>query len=100
MGLFLQVVPRYDLWWCRILPRIELDQMLPIIERIRASGVTTLDGIASALNTHGVRTARGGASHAMTVRNVLKRDPKKTRAGAPVYARCRSNRPFIDSLKS
>jgi DNA invertase Pin-like site-specific DNA recombinase len=51
-------------------------EMLPIIEGIRASGVTTLDGIAAALNARGVRTARGGAWHAMTVRNVLKRGAK------------------------
>ena len=76
-------------------------EMLPIIEGIRASGVTTLDGIASALNTRGVRTARGGASHALTVRNVLKRDPKKrNRARQPVHARCRFTSPFIDSLRS
>ena len=47
--------------------------VLPIVEKIRASGVTTLAGIAEALNERGVRTARGGAWYAMTVKNLLER---------------------------
>jgi DNA invertase Pin-like site-specific DNA recombinase len=47
--------------------------MLPIIEGIRAAGITTLGGIADALNKRGVPTARGGTWHAMTVRNLLRR---------------------------
>ena len=47
--------------------------VLPIVEKIRASGITTLAGIAEALNERGVRTARGGAWYAMTVRNLLDR---------------------------
>ena len=48
-------------------------EMLPIIEGIRAAGITTLGGIADALNKRGVPTARGGTWHAMTVRNLLLR---------------------------
>jgi hypothetical protein len=51
--------------------------MVPIIEGIRAAGVTTLAGIADALNKRGVRTARGGTWHAMTVRNLLLRAGKR-----------------------
>jgi DNA invertase Pin-like site-specific DNA recombinase len=47
--------------------------MLPIIEGIRAAGITTLGGIADALNKRGVPTARGGTWHAMTVRNLVRR---------------------------
>jgi len=50
--------------------------MAPIIEGIRAAGITTLAGIADALNKRGVRTARGGTWHAMTVRNVVRRSGK------------------------
>jgi DNA invertase Pin-like site-specific DNA recombinase len=48
-------------------------EMVPIIEGIRAAGITTFAGIADALNKRGVPTARGGTWHAMTVRNVLQR---------------------------
>jgi DNA invertase Pin-like site-specific DNA recombinase len=48
-------------------------EMLPITEGIRAAGITTLGGIADALNKRGVPTARGGTWHAMTVRNLLRR---------------------------
>jgi DNA invertase Pin-like site-specific DNA recombinase len=47
--------------------------VLPIIESIRASGISTHLGIADALNNRGVRTARGGRWHATTVRNLLGR---------------------------
>ena len=45
--------------------------VLPIIGSIRAAGVSTLDGIAAALNARGVTTAREGQWYATTVRNVL-----------------------------
>lgn len=45
----------------------------PVIREIRASGVGTLQGIAKALNARGIPTARGGAWHPATVRNVLQR---------------------------
>jgi hypothetical protein len=49
--------------------------VLPIVRTIQASGITSLAGIAQALNARGVRTARGGAWHASTVRNLLARSP-------------------------
>jgi DNA invertase Pin-like site-specific DNA recombinase len=45
----------------------------PIIEKIRASGVTTLAGIAEELNTRNVKTARDGRWQATTVHRVLAR---------------------------
>ncbi|PHP64735.1 resolvase [Zhengella mangrovi] len=49
----------------------------PLIASIRRSGITSLRGIASALNDRGVRTARGGRWHVSNVRNVLARDPTR-----------------------
>lgn len=43
------------------------------VERIRASGVTSLVGIAAELNGSHMRTARGGAWHASSVKNLLRR---------------------------
>lgn len=45
----------------------------PLIDDIRAMGITTLRGIAKTLNVRGVSTARGGSWHAATVRNLLQR---------------------------
>ena len=47
--------------------------VLPIIRQIQASGVTSMHGIARALNARGVATARGGTWEANTVSNVLRR---------------------------
>ena len=47
--------------------------MLPVIEDIRASGVSSLKGIAAELNSRGILTARGGQWYATTVRNLLAR---------------------------
>jgi DNA invertase Pin-like site-specific DNA recombinase len=47
--------------------------VLPIIDALRASGVTDLRGLASALNSRGVRTARGGRWHVSNVKNVIDR---------------------------
>ena len=47
--------------------------VLPIIRTIEAAGVTTLAGIATALNDRGVKTARGGLWYAATVRAILTR---------------------------
>ena len=47
--------------------------VLPVVRQIQASGATTLRAIAEALNARGIRTARGGAWHAMTVQNLLAR---------------------------
>ena len=47
--------------------------VLPIVRQIQAAGATTFRAIAEALNDRGVRTARGGAWHDSTVRNLLVR---------------------------
>ena len=47
--------------------------VLPIVRDIQASGLTTLRDLAGALNARGIRTARGGAWHSSTVRNLLLR---------------------------
>ena len=47
--------------------------VLPVVRQIQASGATTLRAIAEALNARGIRTARGGAWHDSTVRNLLAR---------------------------
>jgi DNA invertase Pin-like site-specific DNA recombinase len=44
---------------------------LPVVESIQRSGVTTLSGVADALNARGVRTSRGGRWHPTTVRNLM-----------------------------
>ena len=49
------------------------ENIVPIIASIRTSGITTLKGIADALNARGIRTARGGSWHPTTVRNILGR---------------------------
>ena len=48
--------------------------VLPIVRDIQASGLTTLRDLAGALNARGIRTARGGAWHSSTVRNLLMRE--------------------------
>jgi DNA invertase Pin-like site-specific DNA recombinase len=48
--------------------------ILPVVREIRAAGIATLDGIASALNARGVRSARGGAWYPASVRNLLARE--------------------------
>jgi DNA invertase Pin-like site-specific DNA recombinase len=48
--------------------------VLPVVRQIRAAGHTTLQAIADSLNARGVRTARGGAWHNSTVRNLLARE--------------------------
>ena len=45
----------------------------PIIEQIRASGISSLRGVAKALNARGIRTARGGEWTGVQVNNVLER---------------------------
>ena len=54
--------------------------ILPIIEAVRRSGVMTLSGIAEALNTRGIRSARGGRWHVSAVQNVMAR--AKSAAGS------------------
>lgn len=47
--------------------------LLPVIEAIRKSGIATLAGIADALNARGLRSARGGKWHISSVQSVLAR---------------------------
>src|SRR3954470_11820245 len=47
--------------------------VLPIVQELRAAGLKGLGSIAAALNSRGVRTARGGRWHVSTVRNLLRR---------------------------
>ncbi len=47
--------------------------VLPVIEKIKASGTTSLRAIATALDDRGVRTARGGKWAAPQVRDILRR---------------------------
>ena len=49
------------------------ENVLPIIERIRASGITSLRGIAAVMDARGVRTARGGKWKSMQVGAILER---------------------------
>jgi DNA invertase Pin-like site-specific DNA recombinase len=47
--------------------------VLPLIREIQASGVTTLRGVARALNARGVQSARGVPWSPVSVSNILKR---------------------------
>lgn len=53
------------------------DNVRPIIESIRASGVTSFRGVAAALTARGIPTARGGEWNGATVRRIEKRAPGK-----------------------
>lgn len=45
--------------------------VLPMVEAIRAEGITSLQGIAKALNERGITTARGGQWQAVQVKRLL-----------------------------
>jgi DNA invertase Pin-like site-specific DNA recombinase len=47
--------------------------LIPVIDSIRATGVTELKAIAEALQARGVPTARGGRWHAQQVKRILAR---------------------------
>ena len=49
--------------------------VLPVIRAIQAEGTTSFASIASVLNAHGVKSARGGKWHGSSVANVLGRTP-------------------------
>jgi len=48
----------------------------PIIREVQAAGITTLQGMADALNARGIKTARGRQWAPATVRNVLLRQTR------------------------
>jgi hypothetical protein len=49
-------------------------KLAPVLKALRAKGVTTLTGVADALNKRGIRTPRGGGQwRATQVARVLKR---------------------------
>lgn len=47
--------------------------VLPIVRSVEAAGITSLRGIAEALNARGVQTPRGGQWHAKTVGRLMNR---------------------------
>jgi DNA invertase Pin-like site-specific DNA recombinase len=49
------------------------EQLRPVIADMRARGISSLGGLAAALNDGGMVTARGGRWHASSVRNLLAR---------------------------
>lgn len=49
------------------------DNLKPVIESLKAKGVTSLGAIATALNQRGMLTPRGGAWHKTSVKNLLAR---------------------------
>lgn len=51
--------------------------VMPVIEDIRAAGVTELKAIAAALNARGVQTVRGGRWAATTVKRILARPSRR-----------------------
>jgi DNA invertase Pin-like site-specific DNA recombinase len=53
--------------------------MLPIVRALQASGISTLQGVADALNARGIPTARGARWYPTTVRNLLARDAQTSR---------------------
>ncbi|RWL79408.1 MAG: recombinase family protein [Mesorhizobium sp.] len=59
----------------------------PIIDQIRASGVSSLRKIAEALNARGIPTARGGVWAATQVRDILFRTEAASRARSKVQSR-------------
>jgi hypothetical protein len=44
--------------------------VMPVVRQIEAAGITTLDGIAEAMNSNGIATPHGGKWHAITVANL------------------------------
>jgi hypothetical protein len=55
--------------------------VLPVVCQIQAAGATAHRAIAAALNTRGIRTARGGDWHVSTVQNLLAREGVLQRLG-------------------
>ena len=57
--------------------------VVPIIQQVRDSGVTSLRGVAAVLNARGVRTARGGRWAATQVSALLLRMGRTTMTKPP-----------------
>jgi DNA invertase Pin-like site-specific DNA recombinase len=57
------------------------ETIMPTIVSLQKAGVTSLRGIAIALNNRGIRTARGGEWQVSNVRNVLARSNDVTADG-------------------
>jgi DNA invertase Pin-like site-specific DNA recombinase len=55
-----------------------VENALPVISQIQASGLSSLRAIAGALNARGIRTARGGEWSATQVKRVLERSKEAT----------------------
>jgi DNA invertase Pin-like site-specific DNA recombinase len=54
------------------------EELRSVLAALRAEGITTLAGIAAALNAREIQTRRGGEWHASSVRNLLARiEPRK-----------------------
>ncbi len=69
------------------------ENVVPVIHQVRASGVTSLRGIATVLNARGVRTARGGQWAATQVGAVLRRaDASSIFSGSDQGLECLHNR--------
>lgn len=49
--------------------------LLPTLDAIRAAGITSMTGIAKALNERGIPTARGGCWQAVQVQRIVARKP-------------------------
>jgi DNA invertase Pin-like site-specific DNA recombinase len=54
--------------------------LMPVIDAIRKTGVTTLQAMTQALNQRGIRSARGGRWYASSVANLLARATKLAEA--------------------
>jgi len=57
----------------RIRAQSRADDLGPIVEDLRSGGVTSLGGIAEALNSRGIETPQGKQWHKSSVRNLLDR---------------------------
>ncbi len=55
--------------------RQRAERMMPVIDEIRARGVTTLQGIADELNRKGIKAQRGGRWYGMQVLHLLRNAP-------------------------
>jgi len=61
-------------------------EIIPIIRTIQRAGITSLRGIAVALDARGVRTARGGRWQVSNVRNIIQR-AQRVPSGTHFYMR-------------